>query len=188
MRIASQIRSVLLLPARLGGRLRDGKRCKYQVPLVCNGRGKVSLGERVGIGYRLAPKAGNGAVMLQARPAAATISVGSRSVLSNNVSVIACVSVTIGADCLIGDGVLIVDSDFHRTEPAKRRENPDNDAPVSIADNVWLGSRVVVLKGVSIGANSVIAAGSVVTRDIPANSVAAGNPAKVIRSLEGGAA
>lgn len=126
--------------------------------------------------------------MLQARNGEARIRIGRRSVLSNNVTVISCVAVDIGEECLIGDGVLIVDSDFHHTDPLKRRETPENDAPVSIGDNVWLGSRVTVLKGVSIGRNSVVAAGSVVTRDVPENTIVAGNPAKVIRQLEGGAA
>jgi maltose O-acetyltransferase len=186
--LTSKIRSAFLWVARLRGRYYSGNYCNYQAPLICNGQGKVSLEEGVGIGYSLAPKAGNGAVILQARPATASISIGARSNLSNNVCIIACKSVSIGKDCLIGDGVLIFDSDFHRTCPIKRRENPNNDAAVSIADNVWLGSRVVILKGVSIGTNSVIAAGSVVTRDIPVNSIAAGNLARVIRRLEGGSA
>lgn len=186
MRIVSSLRSVLLLPSRLRGGLHMGKRCKLNVPLKCNGKGKVVLGERVGVGYRLAPKMGNGAVMLQARSAAASIHIGSRTVLSNNVTVIACVAVTIEESCLIGDGVLIVDTDFHRVEASTRRENPMNDAPVIIAENVWVGSRSIILKGVVIGKNSVIAAGSVVTRSVPADSLVGGNPARFIRSLDAG--
>lgn len=188
MRLVSHFRKIRLLPLLWSGRIEGANRCKFAVPLVCNGLGEVLLEERVSIGYRLAPKVGNGAVILQARNEGAKIRIGRRSVLSNNVAVISCVAVDIGEECLIGDGVLIMDSDFHHTDPLKRREVPDNDAAVNIENNVWLGSKVMVLKGVTIGKNSVVAAGSIVTRDVPENSVAAGNPAKVIRCLEGGAA
>jgi maltose O-acetyltransferase len=90
--------------------------------------------------------------------------------------------VTIGRNCLIGTYVNITDNNFHHVEPERRLETPPS-APVVIAENVWLGTRVIVLPGVTIGANSVIGAGSVVTRSIPANVVAAGVPAKVIKEI-----
>ena len=68
-------------------------------------------------------------------------------------------------------------------EPQPRRDKLEAAQPITIADNVWLGGGVVVCPGVSIGANSVIGAGAVVTRDVPANSLAVGNPARVIRSI-----
>ncbi len=77
-----------------------------------------------------------------------------------------------------GANTLITDNDWHFDDP--RTSDPK---PVHIHDNVWLGESVKVLKGVSIGANSVIGVGSIVTKNIPANVVAAGNPCKVIRSL-----
>ncbi|EMI41654.1 transferase hexapeptide repeat containing protein [Rhodopirellula sp. SWK7] len=88
---------------------------------------------------------------------------------------------SIGDRCLIGDGVTIFDSDFHGIHPDQRHQL-GNHSPVSISNNVWLGSRVMVLKGVSIGENSIVAAMSVVTKDIPANVIAAGNPARVINN------
>lgn len=184
MRILSQLRKWWLWPARVAGRLTEGRRCRHHVPVVCNGKGRVVVHDRVSFGYQLAPRMGNGAVLLQARTPAALIEIGTHTRLSNNVSIIACTAVTLGEECLIGDGVSIMDSDFHRVEPARRRETPENDAPVSIGRNVWLGNRVMVLKGVSIGDNSVIAAGAVVTRSIPENCLAAGNPARVIRSIQ----
>lgn len=78
---------------------------------------------------------------------------------------------------------LIMDSDFHDLDPATRHSGTGGALPVQIGNNVWLGSRVIVQKGVSIGDNSVIAAGAVVTRPVPANVVAGGNPARVIREL-----
>jgi maltose O-acetyltransferase len=89
----------------------------------------------------------------------------------------------IGKDCLIGDGVTIFDSDFHELSPEKRHMSGGEVEKVIIRDNVWLGSRVIVLKGVTVGEGSVVAPMSVVTKDIPANCVAAGTPAKVIRQL-----
>lgn len=77
-----------------------------------------------------------------------------------------------------GANTLITDSDWHPEDP--RSSNPK---PVLVENNVWLGEGVKVLKGVTIGENSVIGAGSVVVKSVPANVIAAGNPCKVIRSL-----
>lgn len=89
---------------------------------------------------------------------------------------------------LIGAGTIIMDSDFHSLEPRKRIPGQktaafENDSPVHIGENVWIGLNVTLLKGVCIGKNSVIAAGSVVTHKIPPNVVAAGIPAKVVKKL-----
>jgi acetyltransferase-like isoleucine patch superfamily enzyme len=82
---------------------------------------------------------------------------------------------------------MIFDTDFHPVEPLGRRyQTPDWEnisAPVLIGSDVFLGARSIVMKGVTIGSGSVIGAGSIVTKDIPANVVAAGNPAKVIRQI-----
>ncbi|MEI6212126.1 MAG: DapH/DapD/GlmU-related protein [bacterium] len=75
-----------------------------------------------------------------------------------------------------------MDNDYHSVED---RRQPGVSAPIILGCNVWLGVRVIVLKGVTIGDNAVIGAGSVVTHDIPANSLAAGVPARVIRSFPG---
>jgi acetyltransferase-like isoleucine patch superfamily enzyme len=77
------------------------------------------------------------------------------------------------------------DSDSHPVEAQKRLAGePGTAIPVRIEDNVWLGMNVVVLRGVTIGRNSVISANSVVTRSIPANVIAAGHPARVVRQVE----
>jgi acetyltransferase-like isoleucine patch superfamily enzyme len=99
--------------------------------------------------------------------------------------------VTIGDDCLIGGGVRIQDTDGHPLDPVLRRQGmavpSDNVRPVVIGNNVWIAPRAVILKGVTIGENSVVGTGTVVTHDVPSNTVVAGNPARVIRSLERGA-
>ncbi len=126
---------------------------------------------------------GDGTVRLQARGINSRIEVGKGTSFSNNVQVIAEERVTIGEHCLIGDAVLILDSDFHNLSPSSRHNLPGLSAPVILGDNVFVGSRSIILKGVTIGKDSVIGAGSVVVRSIPPGVIAAGNPAKVIRPL-----
>jgi acetyltransferase-like isoleucine patch superfamily enzyme len=98
--------------------------------------------------------------------------------------------VEIGAGSLVAPNCIIVDSDFHVIWPPESRGHSDStkeDQAVKIGNNVWLGLNVVVLKGVTIGDNTIIGAGSVVSGDIPANVIAAGAPARVVRELTGAA-
>lgn len=90
--------------------------------------------------------------------------------------------VTIGDDCFCGPNVSIYTA-CHSTNPVERNSRREWAKPVSIGNSVWIGGDVTILPGVTIGDNCTIGAGSVVTRDIPANSVAAGNPARVIKTL-----
>ena len=114
------------------------------------------------------------------------IRIGSHSGLSG-ASICAASLISIGDSCLIGANVTITDYDFHSLNPAGRRYNTNPDdigcAPVIIEDNVWIGMNAIVLKGVTIGRNSVIAAGSIVSRSIPPDCVAGGNPARIIKPL-----
>jgi acetyltransferase-like isoleucine patch superfamily enzyme len=93
--------------------------------------------------------------------------------------------VVIGKNVMFGANAFVTDTDFHPLENANRRYSVEKakTAPVEIGNNVFLGMNVLVLKGVTIGYNSVIAAGSIVTADIPKNVIAAGTPASVIRSI-----
>ncbi|HEV3394253.1 MAG TPA: acyltransferase [Chthoniobacterales bacterium] len=119
--------------------------------------------------------------------------------LLNGAIVMAEELVEIGSHCLISWGVGIADSDFHPLEPAQRlidsqalapffKDRPARPklktAPVKIGDNVWIGMNAVILKGVTIGENSVVAAGAVVTKSFPANTIAAGNPAVVVKKFQ----
>lgn len=90
--------------------------------------------------------------------------------------------ITIGNNVLCGANTTITDFDWHGINP-KERNNREKPKSVVIKDNVWLGLNVVVLKGVTIGENSVIGANSLVNKSIPANVIAAGNPCKVIREI-----
>jgi maltose O-acetyltransferase len=92
--------------------------------------------------------------------------------------------ITIGPRALLGSRVCIYDSDFHELDPSRRIGGTPAMAAVQLDANVFIGDRVVILKGVHIGADSVVGAGSVVTGSIPAGVIAAGNPARVIRELQ----
>ena len=90
--------------------------------------------------------------------------------------------VTFGDDCFVGPNVSIYTA-CHSTNPVERNTRQEWAKPVTIGNNVWIGGSVTILAGVTIGDNCTIGAGSVVTRDIPANSVAVGNPARVVKQV-----
>ena len=90
--------------------------------------------------------------------------------------------VTFGDDCFVGPNVSIYTA-CHSTNPVERNTRQEWAKPVTIGNNVWIGGSVTILAGVTIGDNCTIGAGSVVTRDIPANSVAVGNPARVVKRV-----
>src|SRR4051794_22928817 len=93
--------------------------------------------------------------------------------------------ITIGDDVQIGPNVQLL-TPTHPVDPEPRRAKWEAAQPITIGDNVWLGGGAIVLPGVTIGANTVVGAGAVVTRELPANVVAVGNPARVVRSLAAG--
>lgn len=95
--------------------------------------------------------------------------------------------ITIGSGTMVAPNVIIVDSDFHQAWPPDKRfisNTSDFDEEVKIGCNVWIGMNSIVLKGAVIGDNSIIGAGSIVTGEIPANCIAAGNPAIPIKFLK----
>ena len=101
----------------------------------------------------------------------------------NGASVHASEKIIIGKNCLIAANVTIIDSDGHGADIHERSLTNPVSSPVIIGDNVWIGISSIILKGVRIGNNSIIGAGSVVTKDIPSNCVAAGNPVRVVKTL-----
>jgi len=114
----------------------------------------------------------------------AVLRIGMDSGISDRTKINVTDSVTIGRHCSIGWDCDIWDTSWHRVRFLDRKPGPIS-RPVVIEDNVWIGSHTIVQRGVTIGANSVIAAGSVVIKNIPPNSFAAGNPAKVIKKIAG---
>jgi maltose O-acetyltransferase len=108
------------------------------------------------------------------------LEIGDQVFINYGVSISAHQHIRIGNRCQIGNWSMLMDNDFHRAEA---KDQPGQSAPIILEDDVWLGARVIVLKGVTIGQGSVVGAGSVVTKDIPPRSVAAGVPARVVRTF-----
>lgn len=92
--------------------------------------------------------------------------------------------IDIGQDCLIAANCQIFDSNGHNSLPNERRTNNGEAKEIKIGDNVWIGANSIILPGVSIGSNSIIAAGSVVNKSVPAEHIAGGNPAKLIKRID----
>ncbi len=110
------------------------------------------------------------------------ISIGKRFFANFNFTVLDEAPVTIGDDCFIGPNVSIYTA-CHSTDPVERNTRREWAKPVTIGNNVWIGGSVTILPGITIGDNVTIGAGSVVTRDIPSNTVAVGNPCKVVKMI-----
>ena len=112
------------------------------------------------------------------------LKIGKYCLITPGVRIMAAESIEIGDACMFAHGAYISDADWHgiydRSEPVGKTK------PIILKDNVWIGDRAIVCKGVTIGENSIVGAGAVVTKNIPANVVAAGNPAKVVKNLDQG--
>jgi maltose O-acetyltransferase len=111
------------------------------------------------------------------------ISIGARTFVNYGCVVLDVVPVRIGADCQVASNVQLLAA-THPVEPEPRREGWEYGEPITIGDNVWLGGGVIVCPGVTIGEDSVVGAGAIVTRDLPPRVVAAGNPARVLRTID----
>lgn len=122
------------------------------------------------------------------------ITIGANTYLGDDTLLSSSHEIQIGDHVLVAHGVHIFDNDSHPLDSAARLGDylgvlnnggraQIASAPVRIGDNAWIGFNVIILKGVTIGANSVVAAGSVVTRDVPPDCVAAGNPAVVVKTI-----
>ncbi|HVL50368.1 MAG TPA: sugar O-acetyltransferase [Actinomycetota bacterium] len=110
--------------------------------------------------------------------------IGARTFVNFGLVALDCAPITIGDDVQIGPNVQLL-TPTHPVEPDPRRAKLEAASPIVIGDNVWLGGGAIVLPGISIGSNSVVGAGAVVTRDLPENVVAVGNPARILRKVEG---
>jgi maltose O-acetyltransferase len=108
------------------------------------------------------------------------LEVGNNVFINYGASILASSLVRIGSDCLIGTHVMVMDTDFHRVED---KAWDTSGLPIILEDRVWLGNRSIVLKGVTVGHDAVVAAGAVVTRDVPPRTLVGGVPAKVIRQF-----
>jgi acetyltransferase-like isoleucine patch superfamily enzyme len=152
---------------RLGGRVTLRGRAR-----VLN-EGRLTLGDRVRLDSTLAP------LELVTTPTG-HLEIGNNVFINYGTSIVAGSHVRIGNDCLIGTHVMVMDCDFHRVED---KSWDTTGQPIVLEDRVWLANRSIVLKGVTIGHDAVVAAGAVVTRDVPPRTVVAGNPARVVREF-----
>jgi acetyltransferase-like isoleucine patch superfamily enzyme len=153
-------------------------------PVLFVGPGAVVLGEGVQFGWKASPLFYSGYCHVEVSTDRSRIEIGDRTEFNNNL-LLKCegAGIRIGHDGLFGAHVEIFDSDFHDLHPNRRRGGSQKTAPVEIGDNVFVGMGARILKGATIGSDSVIGAGAVVTGAIPAGVVAAGNPARAIREL-----
>lgn len=164
-----------------------GKKCAINGRLRLYGKGRLKLcdGVRINSCYRMNPIGGNQFTSIYIKSGAA-VEIGKDTGISN-VSLYAAEKIVIGERVKLGGDVRIFDTDFHSLDYRERAKRDDEDvavAEVKIGDDVFIGARSMVLKGVSIGNKSIVGAGSVVTKDIPACELWAGVPAKFIRKLE----
>jgi acetyltransferase-like isoleucine patch superfamily enzyme len=160
------------------------------LPILSNKRGGAI---RVASGVVLCSRSGetalgvNHPVVLRTLAPGAEIEIGADTGISGG-AICAQRSVRIGRNCLFGANVQVCDTDFHAIAPEGRRHERDpariGSAPVVIEDDVFLGTGAIVLKGVRVGAGAIVGAGAVVTRDVPARAIVAGNPARVVGQVD----
>lgn len=110
------------------------------------------------------------------------ITIGARTFVNYHLTALDVAAITVGEDCQIGPHVQLL-TPTHPLESSPRRDKLEAARPITVGDNVWIGGGAIVLPGVTIGDNSVIGAGAVVTKDVAANVVAVGNPARPVRSV-----
>lgn len=154
-----------------------GNRC------IIKNKGKIKLGRRVSLNSF--PNGDMVKTGLLTYKKEAVIKIGDDCNLNGTI-IHSNKQIEIGNYCLFGPGTIIVDNNSHciSIDQIERRIGTVESAPVIIGKNVWIGMRCIVLKGVNIGDNSIVAAGSVVTKDVLPNTLVGGNPAKIIRKLD----
>lgn len=147
------------------------------IPLVIGPHLKIYLGDNVTI-----QRSTIGASKVFDEP---VFRVGNNTSINYGTTISVAKEINIGDNCMISGSCMIMDSDDHPINPEKRAlklpVEPPDVKPVKIGNNVWIGANVAILKGVTIGDNSIVATHSVVTKDIPENCIFAGEPAKLIK-------
>lgn len=169
-----------------------GVKCFGRVDIIRAPFSLITLGDNCSIvssSYRCTASSIYAPTKFRTFASSARIFIGNNVGLNGTSIVARTKSIYIGDGTMIAPNCVIMDSDFHALWPPENRENNpalERDKDIFIGKNVWIGSQVIILKGVTIGDNSIIAAGSLVARDIPASVLAGGNPARVIKELNEG--
>ena len=158
---------------RMRGKARTPFSVRLRGRVQFTGCGEVLLGEGVSLSGTVVP-------IELVTYTSGRIEIGNHTFVNYGSSIAARTSVKIGSYCHLGHYTFVMDNDQH--DVVRHTELPQSE-PVIIEDHVWIGSKAVILPGVRIGSRAVIGAGSIVTKDIPARCVAAGNPARVLRHL-----
>lgn len=158
----------------------EGLKLEGEFPQII-GDGRITVGDNVRIGRR------NTWIVGFKTSENAELIIGNRVSINYQITISVADRVVIGDDTMIAGNVQIYDNVSHPIEPERRHEpfRRDEASPVIIGRNVWLGNRAIVMRGVRIGDNSVVAAASVVTKDVPPNVVVGGNPVRVLKQLSG---
>ncbi len=162
----------------------------YNRVYITGKRGRITIGDDFYLtsGDGINPICGNNMGCIHTELTTTTITIGNHVGMSSP-SIWIRDSLTIGDHVRIGGNCLIMDTDAHQIDYlARRRGRGDKtsiikSAPISIEEDVWIGANCIILKGVTIGARSIIGAGSVVTKSIPSDCIAAGNPCIIIRQI-----
>jgi acetyltransferase-like isoleucine patch superfamily enzyme len=164
-------------------RIQFDENITFNQKTIITGKGLVKIGKWSSFGYVRGGYFYNGISELQPRYENSKIVIGQNVATNNNLFICSAREVVIGDNTLIGEGVVMIDHDAHGIQPNDRKTSIGKVASIYIGENVWIGSRVTILPGTKIGNNSVIGAGAVIKGEFPANTIIAGNPAKVIKNL-----
>lgn len=161
-----------------------------KIKITCHGKIKIGKRNQFNSGSQYNPIGGDTILRLIASKKKSVITIGNNVGISNS-TIVCHDSITIADDVLIGGGCKIYDTDFHSIRRKERLEAFSDmlfdvnakTAPVTIKEGAWIGGHCIILKGVSIGVNSIIGAGSVVSKNVPDNEIWGGNPIKFIRKV-----
>jgi acetyltransferase-like isoleucine patch superfamily enzyme len=179
-KIIKVLQNPRLAAALINAQLRIRGRARLPLSVRLTGRIRLAGGGNIEFG-RGVTLIGNVVPIELVSHKGARISIGDHTFINYGSSISAHKLVKIGRHCLLGHHTLALDNNEHGVE---RRDVVQPSAAITIEDHVWIGSYVIILPGVSIGHHSVVGAGSVVTKDVPANCLAVGNPARVVRQLD----
>lgn len=191
-KVTNELRRVATLPLiRIGFAINGilwGKGWRiFGMPIIQRHYGsRIEFGDNLELRswYSTNPLVPNHPVVFATRSAEAVIRVGNHCRFTG-VTAVAAERIEVGNWVMVGANTMITDTDFHPLNPQERAENPlgGEHCPIVIGDHVFIGMSSIILKGVTLGSNSIVGAGSVVSRDVPSGAVVAGNPAQIVREV-----